>query len=446
MAANGFHGNSGRRQLSSIASSADTEDEHLLPADVEEIDDNVFSPEGDREADLDVDDDEDYDVTDDVMGRSDSMEGLIGEFMPMLTGMGGGGSGGVQYRITAPRCTPLRSAPAALNPSFSPGSPGSLALSPSEMRDLPLDLRQKNQQMQGLHSPPYQLVRCHSDMGSPPVMMKSGQGQGRRLPRRMFTNSRERWRQQKVNSAFCQLRRLVPTHPPDKKLSKNEILRLAIKYIHLLNTVLDFQHGQVKGSFGLGCGSSGSEEDETNNNSNSSSSNNNNNSNIDSDGNHNSNNNNENRNISRSSISTRTQQYRLRFNHIIRLDNDAKETTTDNQLQQANPGNTIFSRVSLPMDVVCEAGATSHNQPNNPHQRHTSLTSRPDQENVPPAHPRLQRLTVMSNGLSGHSQRHRSEQTCVGPISVGVTSLASPAAPIRRGFSQQCVDEVPMVR
>lgn len=55
-----------------------------------------------------------------------------------------------------------------------------------------------------------------------------------------------RWRQQKVNSAFCQLRRLVPTHPPDKKLSKNEILRLAIRYINILNNVLDFQQVQTK--------------------------------------------------------------------------------------------------------------------------------------------------------------------------------------------------------
>jgi hypothetical protein len=34
---------------------------------------------------------------------------------------------------------------------------------------------------------------------------------------------------------------LVPTYPPDKKLSKNEILRLAIKYIKLLSAVLDYQ-------------------------------------------------------------------------------------------------------------------------------------------------------------------------------------------------------------
>uniref|UniRef100_A0A3B4VD91 BHLH domain-containing protein n=1 Tax=Seriola dumerili TaxID=41447 RepID=A0A3B4VD91_SERDU len=32
--------------------------------------------------------------------------------------------------------------------------------------------------------------------------------------RRIFTNSRERWRQQNVNGAFAELRRLIPTHPP----------------------------------------------------------------------------------------------------------------------------------------------------------------------------------------------------------------------------------------
>lgn len=51
-------------------------------------------------------------------------------------------------------------------------------------------------------------------------------------------------RQQNVNGAFNDLRRLVPTYPPDKKLSKNEILRLAIKYIRLLSNVLEYQKGQ----------------------------------------------------------------------------------------------------------------------------------------------------------------------------------------------------------
>uniref|UniRef100_A0A3B5M9T4 BHLH domain-containing protein n=1 Tax=Xiphophorus couchianus TaxID=32473 RepID=A0A3B5M9T4_9TELE len=61
------------------------------------------------------------------------------------------------------------------------------------------------------------------------------------MARRVFTNSRERWRQQNVNGAFSELRKLIPTHPPDKKLSKNEILRLAVKYINFLVTLLNDQ-------------------------------------------------------------------------------------------------------------------------------------------------------------------------------------------------------------
>ena len=41
-----------------------------------------------------------------------------------------------------------------------------------------------------------------------------------------------------MNGAFAELRRLVPTHPADKKLSKCEILRLAINYIKLLDRVI----------------------------------------------------------------------------------------------------------------------------------------------------------------------------------------------------------------
>lgn len=44
-----------------------------------------------------------------------------------------------------------------------------------------------------------------------------------------------------MNGAFADLRRLVPTYPADKKLSKNEILRLAIKYIKLLSSVVEYQ-------------------------------------------------------------------------------------------------------------------------------------------------------------------------------------------------------------
>ncbi|XP_035298439.1 protein lyl-1 isoform X2 [Cricetulus griseus] len=62
--------------------------------------------------------------------------------------------------------------------------------------------------------------------------------QPQKVARRVFTNSRERWRQQHVNGAFAELRKLLPTHPPDRKLSKNEVLRLAMKYIGFLVRLL----------------------------------------------------------------------------------------------------------------------------------------------------------------------------------------------------------------
>ncbi|EAT37562.1 AAEL010472-PA [Aedes aegypti] len=75
------------------------------------------------------------------------------------------------------------------------------------------------------------------------VGTKLGIGSGT-VVRKMFTNTRERWRQQNVSGAFAELRKLVPTHPPDKKLSKNEILRMAIRYIRLLTNVLEWQKKQ----------------------------------------------------------------------------------------------------------------------------------------------------------------------------------------------------------
>lgn len=51
--------------------------------------------------------------------------------------------------------------------------------------------------------------------------------------------TRERVRVEAFNVAFADLRKLLPTLPPDKKLSKIEILRLAICYIAYLNHVLD---------------------------------------------------------------------------------------------------------------------------------------------------------------------------------------------------------------
>ncbi|TMW49037.1 hypothetical protein DOY81_005863, partial [Sarcophaga bullata] len=88
-----------------------------------------------------------------------------------------------------------------------------------------------------LTSPPPSQVGSTS---TPEVFGKNGFP----LVRKVFTNTRERWRQQNVSSAFAELRKLVPTHPPDKKLSKNEILRSAIKYIKLLTRVLEWQKEQ----------------------------------------------------------------------------------------------------------------------------------------------------------------------------------------------------------
>ncbi|XP_015816085.2 T-cell acute lymphocytic leukemia protein 2 [Nothobranchius furzeri] len=64
------------------------------------------------------------------------------------------------------------------------------------------------------------------------------------MTRKVFTNTRERWRQHNVNTAFAELRKLIPTHPPEKKLSKNEILRLAMRYINFLVQLLENQGGQ----------------------------------------------------------------------------------------------------------------------------------------------------------------------------------------------------------
>ncbi|XP_026054163.1 T-cell acute lymphocytic leukemia protein 1 homolog [Carassius auratus] len=80
-----------------------------------------------------------------------------------------------------------------------------------------------------------------------PYEVEISDGSQPKVVRRIFTNSRERWRQQNVNGAFAELRKLIPTHPPDKKLSKNEILRLAMKYINFLAKLLNDQDDMVGG-------------------------------------------------------------------------------------------------------------------------------------------------------------------------------------------------------
>lgn len=57
------------------------------------------------------------------------------------------------------------------------------------------------------------------------------------------TMKRERWRQKNVNIAFSDLRRLLPIYPPDRKLSKVDILRTTIKYIRFLLNLLETMDG-----------------------------------------------------------------------------------------------------------------------------------------------------------------------------------------------------------
>ena len=55
---------------------------------------------------------------------------------------------------------------------------------------------------------------------------------------RQVANQRERDRTHSVNTAFIQLRNLIPTEPLDRKLSKIETLRLAGSYINHLHSIL----------------------------------------------------------------------------------------------------------------------------------------------------------------------------------------------------------------
>ncbi|CAH0625411.1 unnamed protein product [Chrysodeixis includens] len=81
-----------------------------------------------------------------------------------------------------------------------------------------------------------------SGAGSPCAGLSREERRRRRratLKYRTAHATRERIRVEAFNAAFAALRRLLPTLPPDKKLSKIEILRLAICYIAYLNHVLD---------------------------------------------------------------------------------------------------------------------------------------------------------------------------------------------------------------
>lgn len=78
-------------------------------------------------------------------------------------------------------------------------------------------------------------------VGAPGSLTREERRRRRRATQKYRTAhaTRERVRVEAFNLAFAELRKLLPTLPPDKKLSKIEILRLAICYIAYLNHVLE---------------------------------------------------------------------------------------------------------------------------------------------------------------------------------------------------------------
>ncbi|XP_065353958.1 T-cell acute lymphocytic leukemia protein 1 homolog isoform X1 [Cloeon dipterum] len=157
-----------------------------------------------------------------------------------------------------PQQSPNGCSRAGLN-GWSPGISSSIGGSSSDLSDLDEDLEEEGDEDDDLvslgsrrsgkrsprasNTPPGANSAAGSNVRASGLPIPLGTGPPR-LVRKIFTNSRERWRQQNVTSAYAELRKLVPTHPPDKKLSKNEILRMAIKYIRLLDDVLKWQDSQ----------------------------------------------------------------------------------------------------------------------------------------------------------------------------------------------------------
>ena len=68
------------------------------------------------------------------------------------------------------------------------------------------------------------------------------------FPERRFANARERTRTHSVNDGFATLRQLIPTDPPNRKLSKIETLRLATSYIWHLHSLLINSYSVVNGN------------------------------------------------------------------------------------------------------------------------------------------------------------------------------------------------------
>ena len=71
-------------------------------------------------------------------------------------------------------------------------------------------------------------------------------------PPRNQANGKERTRTHNVNDVFITLGVLIPTDPPERKLSKIEILRLANKYIWHLNSLLLYSNNTESNQTAVG--------------------------------------------------------------------------------------------------------------------------------------------------------------------------------------------------
>ena len=80
---------------------------------------------------------------------------------------------------------------------------------------------------------------CNEEDGDPD---SQGGKPEKHVRKRTAANERERKRMHTVNSAFDQLRELVPTYPSSRKLSKIDTLKLACTYIQDLRTLLVQSH------------------------------------------------------------------------------------------------------------------------------------------------------------------------------------------------------------
>lgn len=80
----------------------------------------------------------------------------------------------------------------------------------------------------------YKIETCEGLIEEPRPMVEKKKSVSK--PKRGQANKRERVRTENVNVGFDKLRKLIPTDPEDRKLSKIEVLRLATSYInHLYN-------------------------------------------------------------------------------------------------------------------------------------------------------------------------------------------------------------------